>query len=427
MSRNNWPSLISPDYYPVKFKNGTKSLIYLKASVHVESIQQKIWLDLRTEEQLALYFQQKLKESISVYRIHHLFFGILLCMMGFAILSLLLQKEKGYLYFLMIILFAVFYYSELIHRDPIYESFYGVYNHQGDFYNLIAYLGGLSMMLFIDATLSLKPILPKLHKVLIGLAVFFLMLFMTHLLLILFGVRPSVQIRFHILLRLITFIPFFGSFVYLAFKHRTQLSKIIIFGVICLGISDLAFNILITQSESNDWVLFNHPQKLLQAGFLLQSFSFLVALVIKQRGLLVEKNKAQINLIDQLRENSELKEKYAHTLQSEVEEKSKELVLEKEKALKSEYENELLKLESELLASQMNPHFIFNSLNSIKYYAQTKTAEETAQYITTFAKLMRMMLQNSNRRSIALSEEIEFSYDSSAICRKFCLAWNNAQ
>jgi sensor histidine kinase YesM len=81
---------------------------------------------------------------------------------------------------------------------------------------------------------------------------------------------------------------------------------------------------------------------------------------------------------------------------------------EREIGLKRQYDNRIMQLESDMLLSQMNPHFIFNSLNSIKYFALSKTLEETADYITDFSKLMRMILQNSRSKFITLEKEIEF-------------------
>lgn len=59
------------------------------------------------------------------------------------------------------------------------------------------------------------------------------------------------------------------------------------------------------------------------------------------------------------------------------------------------------------LRAQMNPHFTFNSLNSIQSYILNSKAEEAADYVARFSRLMRKVLYNSNRDFISVSEELE--------------------
>ncbi len=65
--------------------------------------------------------------------------------------------------------------------------------------------------------------------------------------------------------------------------------------------------------------------------------------------------------------------------------------------------------ESELrtLRSQINPHFVFNSLNSIKSYILTHRPIEAAEYLTDFSVLMRSILQHSKEQLISLTNELE--------------------
>jgi streptogramin lyase len=67
-------------------------------------------------------------------------------------------------------------------------------------------------------------------------------------------------------------------------------------------------------------------------------------------------------------------------------------------------------VESELqaLRLQMNPHFIFNSLNAIQNFVINTDAEKATEYLSKFAKLMRMILENSKQQTIPLKDEIEF-------------------
>jgi hypothetical protein len=74
---------------------------------------------------------------------------------------------------------------------------------------------------------------------------------------------------------------------------------------------------------------------------------------------------------------------------------------------KKVYQRKMLELEMNALRSQMNPHFLFNSINSIKSYVVSKNKEETAEYLTQFAKLIRMILENSRKKYLSIESEIE--------------------
>ncbi|HUS01196.1 MAG TPA: histidine kinase, partial [Chitinophagaceae bacterium] len=80
------------------------------------------------------------------------------------------------------------------------------------------------------------------------------------------------------------------------------------------------------------------------------------------------------------------------------------LVAEKQKSI---YEKDLLELEAKALRAQMNPHFIFNCLNSIKVLMQEQNAEKGVTYLTTFAKLIRTLFNNADKKEISLYDEIE--------------------
>ena len=72
------------------------------------------------------------------------------------------------------------------------------------------------------------------------------------------------------------------------------------------------------------------------------------------------------------------------------------------------YQHKLSELELKALRSQMNPHFIFNSLNSIQYFILKKEPRAAYDYLTKFSSLMRMILQNSKHKSITLKAEYDW-------------------
>ncbi|MFM7023822.1 MAG: histidine kinase [Flavobacteriales bacterium] len=67
--------------------------------------------------------------------------------------------------------------------------------------------------------------------------------------------------------------------------------------------------------------------------------------------------------------------------------------------------NQLLALKS--LRSQMNPHFIFNALNSVNSFISSNDQKTANKYLADFSKLMRSVLENSQKDFVPLAEEIE--------------------
>jgi len=80
--------------------------------------------------------------------------------------------------------------------------------------------------------------------------------------------------------------------------------------------------------------------------------------------------------------------------------------LEKEQKL-SAYKSRTVDLEMMALRAQMNPHFIFNCLNSINRFILKNESEAASDYLTKFSKLIRLILQNSQAKSVCLENELE--------------------
>ncbi|MGB0429394.1 MAG: ligand-binding sensor domain-containing protein [Bacteroidia bacterium] len=73
----------------------------------------------------------------------------------------------------------------------------------------------------------------------------------------------------------------------------------------------------------------------------------------------------------------------------------------------TETEKESLKYRLTSLRAQMDPHFIFNSLNSIQHFITRNDKESARGYLSKFAKLMRLILNSSREETISLAEELD--------------------
>lgn len=75
---------------------------------------------------------------------------------------------------------------------------------------------------------------------------------------------------------------------------------------------------------------------------------------------------------------------------------------------KNNFQKQFAALEQQALQSQMNPHFIFNCLNSIQQYIFTNEKEKANLYLTNFASLIRQTLDISSHQTISVAEEVSY-------------------
>ncbi|MBI5215679.1 MAG: histidine kinase [Ignavibacteriae bacterium] len=89
------------------------------------------------------------------------------------------------------------------------------------------------------------------------------------------------------------------------------------------------------------------------------------------------------------------------------------IVMRREKIIKERerqklmVQQQLMELESRALRSQMNPHFIFNSLNSIQECILSDKTEAACEYLSKFAQLIRIAFESSEKSVIPLEKEIQ--------------------
>jgi ligand-binding sensor domain-containing protein len=90
-----------------------------------------------------------------------------------------------------------------------------------------------------------------------------------------------------------------------------------------------------------------------------------------------------------------------------------------EQQRKLQLEKDVVELEQKALRLQMNPHFIFNALNSIQSQIGTDNEQTARYYLAKFSRLMRQILDNSRNTLISLEEEVN-TLENYLLIEKFC-------
>jgi sensor histidine kinase YesM len=201
--------------------------------------------------------------------------------------------------------------------------------------------------------------------------------------------------------------------IYLVIRIPEKVKYLILSGFLILAIFTSLFAFL---TFGKDVSFTNKYYYLYYIPVLVENFLYTFALAIKQREVYDEKISIQKDLFDQMEVNESLKAQLNEKLQEELVLKEKKInTLEadaKEQRmakLKADYEKEITLLHLQSLRNQMNPHFIFNALNSIKVYLIENDRENAVTYLNKFAKLIRMVLESSRVFSIPLGEELDIA------------------
>ncbi len=202
-------------------------------------------------------------------------------------------------------------------------------------------------------------------------------------------------------------------FLRIVYSFKDQLNKFYVLGLVFF----LGFSIASLYLSYN-WRLLTVPNMrpidFFMIGVFLEAITLSIGLAYKYQTYRKERDSFNIQLINQLKENEELSKALNSKLQNKVAEKTAEIekivaIAQREKiaSIESQYNSQINELKLASLHNQMNPHFIFNALNSIKLYIINNDSKNAAHYLNKFSKLIRKILEASASKAISLQEELE--------------------
>jgi len=339
--------------------------------------------------------------------------------------------QNGFLTFTLGILFVLTVYHFLLyfqHKDKLYLLYSGYtcfiflsqmqWINDGFLYSLLKPIEGIKRLpivcteiyyilyaFFAYRFLSIKSELPKWYKYSIKLLYIIIAFCVIKFLVYLLSGNSNILYNGYFIFTIIMSI--FALLMYIPFfKSRSFLKYYIIVGSLVLFVTSimslLNYLVLIADQKSVE-----PAYSILYIGFILENIIFSLGLGHKQKLILDDRNSSKNQLISQLKENEVLRHKIQKQLELDVEQLSKQAEIEKLETIKMKYDKELAELKVSALRSQMNPHFIFNSLNAIKRYIIDNEKENAVFYLNKFSKLIRKILASTMEKETALDDELE--------------------
>ncbi|MEO1049256.1 MAG: histidine kinase [Bacteroidota bacterium] len=161
------------------------------------------------------------------------------------------------------------------------------------------------------------------------------------------------------------------------------------------------------------WGSFFFHMNAMRLGSVVEVIFFSLGIGYKLKLERQEKDNIKTKLIHQLQETDKLQKRYNEELEVEVKARSDELVEktkqveeEKKMKMKAQLENKVEEMRMVAMRSQMNPHFLFNSLNSIRNLIIKQKTTSAYDYLSEFSVLMRSVLENAEKDAIPLHLEL---------------------
>jgi sensor histidine kinase YesM len=167
----------------------------------------------------------------------------------------------------------------------------------------------------------------------------------------------------------------------------------VLFSAVLAGIIDL-FNL----TQIGGYIL--DPLVIFSVGVLFELTLFSLALSQRTRLVQVENQRLQRDYTRQLEQD--LFERV-----SLIQEQSRLIDDERLQRLTNDFNQKIAETEMAALRSQMNPHFIFNCLNSIQFFTAQNDSERASEYLSKFSRLIRLVLENSKSERVSLQNELE--------------------
>lgn len=375
--------------------------------------------DLTLEKSNAYFdtIQAKKKSELNETFIIIIFCSSLMFLFLFMSFTYIKNRQRVYLYFCLYLLGAVIYSCTRLSSSTLVGSWI---NHEPFIRTLLnepsQFLFFAAYNLFAIELLNIKENDRLLYKILRVLSLIYVLYAIFHFCFIAITHDVIIRDKLFVITRILLF-PING---FLIIRTMLTLNKITIykyfisgvliyfFGAILAALSDYLFR------TTGSYGSYLTSGNIFQIGIMAEALCFAFAIGYRTKLIDDERKEHQENYIDQLKINQEIYEKTNLELEDKIYQRTIEIVAyqkqiqeQKKAELKLIYEKKISELENVALRSQMNPHFLFNSLNAIKFFILSNQNNQAANYLNRFSKLIRLILEHSKESLIDLNNELK--------------------
>lgn len=346
--------------------------------------------------------------------------GMLLILGCFMMICYLQIPDKAYLYYALYAFGLWFYFCLGAEDRPYQIAFFNYFPSLKYFWwdaTALPFSFYFVYILFTRSFLDTRHTLPALDKVLKYAAWLFALVVIINLILSFKGE--------YYLASIIQRIIFVASLVPLAIFYTMLFRKTAnpLFGYYLAGSLSLLLCRMVAFAifTLNDTGFIKWPGSffpthyLILTGTSVELLFFAAGLNYKNKLLQQEKTQAQEQLIRQLNKNKELQRRMNEDLEELVREqtteilnKNKELETQRQIQMETEFNKRLTEIELKAIRAQINPHFIFNCLNSIQLFIMKQDFDSAQKYLADFSLLIRKTLDLSRLNFVSLNDEISY-------------------
>ena len=362
-------------------------------------------------------FNREIKVNRPRFLWSHFFTGLFFMFFVFGLIKyLVLGKDRAYLYYALLglanALLSVVQDEYPPFELPSFENLRGV-----ELFNLVSGVAFLMQGLFILEILQLKIKYPRITLATKWFLFAQLLINFIYTMVWIVSKHMSVFTAIYPIHQFLLLLVMFSWVWYLAtirkgFYRFIFLGAVTIFTAFTLYFLVQFFNLFYLLPRWIDTDKRGSVNHFMQIALVIDMCFYFTGLAYRERQVEKDKIIFQEQLIKQLEANKELQEKFTAELEQQVSEKTNELIqqrqeleTEKEAKLLAEFNRKFSESELKALRSQMNPHFVFNILNTIESYALENNKESASIMIRKFSRLTRLVLENSMNQLVPFEND----------------------
>jgi hypothetical protein len=342
---------------------------------------------------------------------------IFLAVIGFITLHTLVQyfmrRRKEFIWYALYTTSVFFLFVHSIELLSYYDIFFSYFPYlQIHVSNPLFMLVGFCYLRFARAYVDFKSIAPWYYQVVIWTERLILATIVAHFTLDAAYGNYETAVKLFFWLRIWLFAVAFTG-VFLLLRMRKKVLNFFAVGSLCLALG-LTLSMVFWYLRDIDPLGKQNNGWYMQIGMLLELLCFTSGLSYKSRLIEKDKHHMQQQLISQLIKNRGLQEELGQLLHArakgqtgQILSQQRELEKEKEKQLTLEFTKKIAEMELQLLKSQLNPHFYFNTLNNL-YGLAMIAPKKAPDAILKLSDIMEYVIYDCRNDKVSLGKELKF-------------------